>query len=75
MIGARKRNGLPDAETDLRKKHVVTFYDLVFNQNEIREAVERYVGDDSSSNRTPKPASRASSIFFKRMARENPRSA
>ncbi len=61
-------------ETDARKKHVVTFYDLVFNQNEIREAVERYVGDEFIQHNPNIETGKQGFInFFERMAREHPR--
>ena len=61
-------------ETDTRKKHVVAFYDLVFNQNEIRGAVERYVGDEFIQHNPNIETGKQGFIkFFERMAREHPR--
>jgi predicted SnoaL-like aldol condensation-catalyzing enzyme len=61
-------------ENDPRKKHVVTFYDLVFNQNEVRDAVERFVGDEFIQHNPNIETGKQGFInFFERMARENPR--
>lgn len=34
-----------DTQLDRNKRTVTAFYDLTFNQNKPREAIERYVGD------------------------------
>jgi predicted SnoaL-like aldol condensation-catalyzing enzyme len=61
-------------ETDESKRHVVAFYNLVFNQNEIRDAVERYVGDEFIQHNPHIETGKQGFIkFFERMARENPR--
>jgi predicted SnoaL-like aldol condensation-catalyzing enzyme len=61
-------------ETDIRKKNVVTFYDLVFNQNEIHDAVERYVGDEFiQHNPNIETGKQGFITFYEQMAREHPR--
>ena len=61
-------------ENDPRKKTVVTFYDMVFNQNEIRDAVALYVGDEFIQHNPNIETGKQGFInFFERMARENPR--
>jgi predicted SnoaL-like aldol condensation-catalyzing enzyme len=57
-----------------KKKRVVAFYNLVFNQNEVREAVELYVGDEFIQHNPNIETGRQGFIkFFERMARDHPR--
>lgn len=74
MTGAKKEVVRQMPETDERKRHVVAFYDLVFNQNEIRDTVERYVGDEFIQHNPNIETGKEGFIkFFERMAREHPR--
>jgi predicted SnoaL-like aldol condensation-catalyzing enzyme len=60
-------------ENDPRKKNVIAFYDLVFNQNDIRGAVARYVGDEFIQHNPNIETGKQGFIhFFERMAREHP---
>jgi predicted SnoaL-like aldol condensation-catalyzing enzyme len=60
-------------ENDPRKKHVLAFYDLVFNRNEVRNAVERYVGDEFIQHNPNIETGKQGFIhYFERMAREHP---
>jgi predicted SnoaL-like aldol condensation-catalyzing enzyme len=61
-------------ETNEKKKCVVSFYNLVFNQNEVRNAVEQYVGDEFIQHNPNIETGKQGFIqFFERMAREHPR--
>ena len=62
------------SETDLRKKNVVAFYNMVFNQNEVAGAVQQYVGDEFiQHNPNIESGKLGFTKFFERMALENPR--
>ena len=58
-----------------RNKSIVTaFYDLMFNQGEPRQAVERYVGSDYIQHSPHVATGKAGFIdYFERMAKEHPK--
>jgi len=61
-------------ETNEKKKNVIAFYNLVFNQNEVRNAVEQFVGDEFIQHNPNIETGKQGFIkFFERMAREHPR--
>jgi len=61
-------------EAHVGKKHVISFYNLVFNQNQITEAVEQYVGDEFIQHNPNIESGKLGFIkFFEQMAREHPR--
>lgn len=62
------------SELEDKKKRVVAFYNQVFNLNQVREAVELYVGDEFIQHNPHIETGRQGFIsFFERMAKEHPR--
>ncbi len=59
--------------TELNKKNAVAFYDLMFNQNKPREAVEQYVGAEYIQHNPEVADGKEAFIqYFLRMAKEYP---
>jgi predicted SnoaL-like aldol condensation-catalyzing enzyme len=55
------------------KRNVMAFYDLAFNQNKPREAVERYVGTSYTQHNPEVPDGKDGFIsYFEKMARDYP---
>jgi predicted SnoaL-like aldol condensation-catalyzing enzyme len=62
------------SDLEENKKQVVAFYNLVFIQNEVLDAVERFVGDEFIQHNPHIETGKQGFIkFFERMAVEHPR--
>jgi len=60
-------------QLECNKNNVVAFYDLMFNQNNPREAIELYVGEDYIQHNPQVADGKAAFIdYFERMAEEFP---
>lgn len=61
------------SELARNKQNVTDFYDLMFNQRQPREAVERFVGDEYIQHNPHVATGKQGFIeYFERMAREYP---
>ena len=59
--------------TERNKSNVMAFYDLMFNENRPREAIERYVGDDYIQHNTHVGDGKQAFIeYFERMSADYP---
>ena len=62
-----------DDRNERRKQRAMDFYDLMFNQNQPREAIEEYVGDDYIQHNPDVGDGREAFVdYFERMAAEYP---
>jgi predicted SnoaL-like aldol condensation-catalyzing enzyme len=62
-----------DERLERMKKAAMAFYDLAFNQNKPREAVERYVGADYIQHNPSVPDGKDAFVaYFEKMAKEYP---
>jgi predicted SnoaL-like aldol condensation-catalyzing enzyme len=67
------RNDKEQQQLELNKKNVMAFYDLMFNQNKPREAIERYAGKVYIQHNPAVPEGKEAFIeYFERMGREYP---
>ena len=61
------------ATAERNKANVVDFYDMMFNQNQPRKAIERYVGDDYRQHNPHVGDGKQAFIdYFERMTAEYP---
>jgi predicted SnoaL-like aldol condensation-catalyzing enzyme len=64
---------MTDQQLEMNKKNVMTFYDLMFNQNNPSEAIKRYVGDIYIQHNPAVADGKDAFIkYFERMAIEYP---
>lgn len=68
-----KKRLSPVSDLERNRANVVAFYDMMFNKNEPRQAVERYAGDDYIQH-NPHVASGTAGLidYFEKMARDYP---
>ncbi len=67
---------MPDNDTATLQRNTqnaIALYELMFNDNKVREAVERYMGDEYIQHNPDCPSGKDGFIeYFERMAREYP---
>ena len=64
---------MAEQQPELNKKNVVAFYDLMFNENKLREAIEKYAGKVYiQHNPAVAEVKEAFIEYFERMAKEYP---
>ena len=61
------------SQTDQNKQNAMAFYDLMFNQNQPAEAIEKYTGAEYIQHNPTVPTGKRGFIeYFEKMAREYP---
>ena len=64
-----KRRLYMQNKQEQNKQNAIAFYELMFNENQVREAVERYVGDEYIQHNPDCPDGKDGFIdYFERMA-------
>lgn len=73
MLKQTQTPGLAISQLERNKRNVVEFYELMFNENKPREAIEKYVGESYIQHNPQVHDGKAGFIeYFTRMAKEYP---